>query len=57
MLDLWQGTHQMNLAALHHVYYNGIPYSYKQGGITYSFTPLSSGSETINAICMIAVKH
>lgn len=57
MLDLWQNDQTMNLAALNHVFHNGVPYSLKQNGVTYNYTPLRSGSKSVDGVCVIAVKH
>jgi len=57
MLDLWQGTRKMNLSVLNHVFHNGVPYTFTEGGITYNFTPLWSGVKTISGVCVIAAKQ
>lgn len=56
MLDLWQGSEKIGDEALNHVYHNGVPYTCIQNGITYSYSPLRSGSNSVNAICVMAVR-
>ncbi|WP_442588070.1 hypothetical protein ACSBL2_18665 [Pedobacter sp. AW31-3R] len=57
MMDLWQGTRTMNTAALHHVFHNGVSYSYAENGITYNYTPLGSGIASVSGVCVMAVKQ
>ncbi|MET1055734.1 MAG: PAS domain-containing protein [Pedobacter sp.] len=56
MLDLWQGSNKMDIAALQHVFHNGISYSCKQDDIMYTYTPLRNGTQVVNAVCVIAVR-
>lgn len=55
MLHLWQGSRKMNLAALRHVACNGTPYTCSEGAITYQYTPLGNGIDSIEGVCVIAV--
>lgn len=57
MYDLWQDTRQINLAPLQHVFHNGVPYTCTLEGVTYSYTPLKTGTIAENAICVIAVRN
>jgi len=57
MLDLWQGTRTMNLSVLNHVFHNGVPYTFTEGGITYNYTPLWSGIKVVTGVCVIAAKQ
>lgn len=56
MLDLWQGKHFRDLAALQHVFYNGTPYTCEHDNIIFSYTPLNGGANSLNAICLTAMR-
>jgi len=55
MMDLWQGKHFKDLAALQHVFFNGLPYTCKHENIVFNYTPLNGGANSINAICLTAM--
>jgi len=56
MMDLWQGKHFRDVAALQHVFYNGLPYTCREGNIFFSYTPLNGGANSLNAICLTAMR-
>lgn len=56
MLELWQDSQQMNLAALQHVSLHGVPYHCIAGNVNYSYTPLGCGIDSISGISLIAVR-
>lgn len=57
MLDIWQDTQQMNLSALNYVFYNGVPYSFTDSNIVYTYTPLGHGIAEVAGVCVVAVRQ
>jgi len=56
MLDLWQGTQNVNLSALKHVFFNGVGYTEQDAGITFTYTPLGSGLKGVAGVCVMATR-
>lgn len=56
MLEVWRDCRDRHLAALRHVFHNGVSYSFTEDGLRYTCTPLGDGILGVSGICVIASK-
>jgi hypothetical protein len=56
MLDIWQGTEKLCLAALGYVFHHGAPYTYQDGDFKFNCTPLGLGIKGVEGVCVIATR-
>jgi len=54
MMEIWQSEESMNLSVLNYVFHNGVPYTLKKDGVTYTYTPLGNGITHNAGVCVIA---